>query len=687
MNLVLTNAWLLPLAALLLVPLLVHLFARARPPVFLFSSVEFLRRILRNSVRLKRPQSLLVLLVRTLLCAALVALFLKPVLFRAGRIGGSGTRKAVVLLVDATASMAAVEGTQTRFAAACAKGAEVLSELSGDDLANIIWLGSPNRAEFPRLSVNFPYLKQRLRAASVTTEASDLGGALARAAEMLQGQPGAAELYVLSDFQGSTWGSQPLPALPGIAVHAIKIGRRELGNLAVTSLAVDPLNPLPGQEVTVACEVRNFSAEHSLNTLFLRAGDALQTRELRLAPGQKDTVLFRVALTTPGEKAVAVALSEDPFPYDNERWAVLEVVEHLRVGLVEGEPQTSGYWRRALRALEWVKLETLEAGHLAEFDGEALFLAGWAGDAEAVAQVRRYLSRGGLVVWSPAADTPAAAMAALTVRPAVAAPGAASAPAASMAATATEPLRLEKLPLPLHLTVVDRANPIFKVFADGLYGDPTRTTFKGRAHLAADVPAGGKAILNYEDGVPALTAFVDPGCLLLWNLPLQREFSDWAVQPEFLPFLGEMLFHYRRQTCERRMHRFATGQSLTREFEGEVLAEDVKLEFIGQPVPVRRQVADHRTEFATTEARLPGLYSWYYRGALLERQAVNFPAVESDLHAQDEIKLGSQDLVALRGDQSIRKMQEGSPLWPQLLLLAVAGVVFEGLLLAWKDKP
>ncbi|MBK8478213.1 MAG: VWA domain-containing protein [Opitutaceae bacterium] len=687
MNFVLTNAGLLPLAALLLVPLLVHLFARARPPVFRFSSVEFLRQILRKSVRLKRPQSLLVLLVRTLLCAALVVLFLKPVLFRAGRLGGAGTRKAVVLLVDATASMAAVEGTQTRFAAACAKGAEVLSELSGDDQANIIWLGSPNRAEFPRLSVNIPYLKQVLRSAAVTTEASDFGGALARAAEMLQGQPGAAEIYLISDFQSSTWGAQPLVALPGIAVHPIKIGRRDLGNLAVTALAVDPVNPLPGQEATVACEVHNFSTEHSLSTLFLRAGETPQTRELRLAPGQKQTVLFRVALTTPGEKAVTVALSEDSFPYDNERWTVLKVVEHLRVGLVEGEPQTSGYWRRALGALDWVKLETLATTQLGEFDGEALFLGGWTGDAVAVAQLCRYLERGGLVVWSPAADTPAAVVAALTARLAVPAPAdpAAGSRAATGAADAGEPLRLEKLPRPLHLTVADPANPVFKVFADGLYGDPTRATFRGRAHLAA--PAGGKAILNYEDGVPALAAFVDPGCLLLWNLPLQRELSDWAVQPEFLPFLGELLFHYRRQTADRRVQRFATGQSLTQEFEGEVLAEDVKLEFNGQPLAVRRQVANRRTVFSTTEARLPGLYSWYHRGALLERQAVNFPAVESDLSTQAEIKVGTQGLVALRGEQSIRQLQEGSPLWPQLLLLAVVGVVVEGLLLVWKDKP
>src|SRR5512137_1627223 len=122
MNFVLTNALLLPFAALLIVPLI----ARAKPPLYEFSSVEFLRRILRKSIRIKRPQSLLVLLLRTLLCAALIGLFLKPILFGNHRLGGVGAQKNVVVLIDATASMAAVEGTQTRFAAACARAAEVL---------------------------------------------------------------------------------------------------------------------------------------------------------------------------------------------------------------------------------------------------------------------------------------------------------------------------------------------------------------------------------------------------------------------------------------------------------------------------------------------------------------------------------------------------------------------------------
>ncbi len=668
MSLVLVNAALLPLAALVAVPLLVHLFARARPPVYRFGSVEFLRRLQRKTIRLERPQSLLVLLVRTLLCAALVGLVLKPVLFHGGRLGGAGTRRNVVLLVDATASMAAVEGTQTRFAAACARASEVPSGLGGDDLAAIVWLGSPNRSELPRLSPNVAFLKKALRTASVTAEAADLEGALALAADLLRDQPGAAEIYLLSDFQHSTWGAQPLLPPAGATVHPLKIGRAEIANLAIVSLSVEPANPLPGQEVTATCEVRSFSPAHTLVSLHLRAGDTPQVRELRLAPGATETALFRLAFDTPGEKTVAASLDEDAFPLDNDRWAVLDVVERVQVGLVDGNPQTAGYWRRALAALEWVKMETVEAAQLGLFDGDALYLAG-APASGAVAPLRNYLARGGLVVWAPAPGVEVAGLPMAAVPPGTAPLG------------EGEIFRLERLASPQRLGIADRANPAFKVFGDGLYGDPTDAVFRGRLAVPAGLRAGSGVILNYEDGVPALAFLDEARRLLFWNLPLERELSDWALQPEFLPFFGELLYHNRRAGAPQRARRFTTGQRLVREFDGVVLADDVRLEHGGQPLPTARRALGERTEFSTDTARQPGLYAWYHRGALLERQAVNFPVIESDLRTQSEVALGGRAVAAIGGGQSIRQLQEGSPLQPQLLLLAVVCLVAEGLIL------
>lgn len=671
MNILVTNPMLLPMAALVLVPLILHLFARARPPVYPFSSVEFLRRVLRKSIRIKRPQSILVLVLRTILFASLIGMFLKPVFFAGQPLPGLGVRKEVVMVMDATASMAATDGSQSRFAAACAKGAEILSGLSSADTANIIWLGTPNRAEFPQLGANVAYLKKALRQATVTYEAADVNGGLGMAAAMLQKGNGVREIYILSDFQSTTWNGISFALPPGLQVYAIKIGEAQLPNIALTSVSSVPARPLVGQEAQVFCEVNNFSAEPALTTVYLRAGETHQSQEVRLGPWQKLPVLFQLKPASAGELAIAVSLSEDAFHYDNERWAVVEVVKELNIGVVETEPETARYWRRAVSALEWAKAATLlEADLEREIDVDALWLAGWTGGGAARDRLLDYLRRGGMVVWFSGTAANADSLRLLLPRE------------ISLSQTGAFWEKAEK---PWHLRLADPANAVLAVYASGTYGDPARGTFAGRLRLPKF--AGAAPVLDYEDGVPALTVIRQGGSLVLWNLPLQRAFSDWALHTEFVPFVGELILHHRRTTVSGSPHDFPIGQALARQFETEVLDKDVELWHGKQWVPVAPKPGGKGLWLTATEARTPGIYAWRYRDNPVEQQTVNFPSSESDLRTAPAPDLGNSRVVRIAGRQSIEQMREGQPLWPWLLALGMVVAGLEGLVLLRVDKP
>ena len=161
------NLVLAPLAVLVLVPLLVHLFARSRPPRYAFSSLEFLRRVMRQTLRVKRPRDWIVWLLRTLLAIALIALFLRPM----SRSTGSASpfeRRNVVVVIDRSASMAALAGGRSRFAAACAEASELLADLGRRDAANLVWMDSSPDAVFPELGPNVPYLLGHVRSATVS---------------------------------------------------------------------------------------------------------------------------------------------------------------------------------------------------------------------------------------------------------------------------------------------------------------------------------------------------------------------------------------------------------------------------------------------------------------------------------------------------------------------------------------
>ena len=207
MSLSVIHSLFLPLLVLIAVPILLHLFARARPPVYPFSSVEFIRRIVRHTLRIKRPQDWLLLILRTILYAALIAVFLQPLLFLHRRFAVSHGRKNVVLLVDATASMGYMEGAQTRFALARTEASSILSALHPDDTANIVWIRARPEPVFPEMGRNHAYLQDGLRRGRITEEAGDIPGALQAAAELLQGQDGRREIVVVSDFQKSAWSS------------------------------------------------------------------------------------------------------------------------------------------------------------------------------------------------------------------------------------------------------------------------------------------------------------------------------------------------------------------------------------------------------------------------------------------------------------------------------------------------
>ena len=308
MSILLSNFVLWPLLALVAIPVLIHLFARTKPPPFLFSSLMFLRKIVRETRRVKRPQDVLLLVLRTLLFACLIAAFLRPLLFGTGA-KSEGTTRTVVLIVDASASMAYSEGAQSRFATACAEGAEVLSGLTARDKADIVWLRSPPQAVFPEPGVNIPFLRDSLRKAKVSTEAGDAESALRMAADLLAKAEGRREICIISDFQKTTWRDAGAGVPDGINVVTVPVARKEAANMAISRFSAQPPAPLAGEDVTFNVEVRNFSPNPRQNTVYFESGEVRERQAVSIAAWGRASVAFRVRFkhATPASATVRLA--------------------------------------------------------------------------------------------------------------------------------------------------------------------------------------------------------------------------------------------------------------------------------------------------------------------------------------------------------------------------------------------
>src|ERR1019366_4802042 len=116
----------------------------------------------------------------------------------------------VVLLLDASLSMRAVQQGVPLFARAQAEAADVLRALPSGSEAAVILEGASPRSLLPALSENIPALHDILVKSQPRFENGDPVAALTLAAKILNGN---GTIYVFSDFQKSNW--EAVRELPG----------------------------------------------------------------------------------------------------------------------------------------------------------------------------------------------------------------------------------------------------------------------------------------------------------------------------------------------------------------------------------------------------------------------------------------------------------------------------------------
>lgn len=672
MNLVLNNAALLPWLLLAAIPLLLHLFARSRPPAYSFSSTAFIARLKREATRIKRPHDWLLLLLRTLLFLVLAGVFLQPLLFGKRPPAGRFEQHNIVLIVDATASMAYADGAQSRFVAACAEAAAALSALGAGDQGNVIWLKHTPEAVLPELSGNTAYLRDALRQAHVSAGGGDPEQAIALATTLLAGAEGRREICIVSDFQKTGWDAFRPDLPPGIELIAIKVGGENSENSAITRLTLEPARPIAGEEVSVFCEVANFSPLPRRRTVYVEAGDTrLSTSVLVPAWGYAMASLpcrFPAAGITP----VITSLDEDAFPTDNRRLAVATVDAHVSVGLLANDAATATAWKRAINALGWARVEPVTP---ADLEGgrtwNVLLLAGW--DGSAAEAVARRTAAGTLVIASPGPSLAPSAFWRLTSSdiPPQAGPDIA--------------FRLEERSelLPVHVTRKD--DPLFAFFENEGIANPIHGGFRTRTLMLETVLPPGDNLLAFEDGIPALVRCRDLP-LFIWNMPLDTAVTDWPKQSVFVLFMGELLNNHRRETQSTGRPELQPGEPFN-VIPGRPLASAslALLRENGDALPVTEHFTDGVLELRAGNTDAPGLYTWRHGEETLAVDVVNVPVMESDLRTMDPPSLTEARTTIIQGGGRLKALHEGRILWPLLLGFCLCLAIGEGLVSWWSE--
>lgn len=329
------------------IPLLVHLSRSRRTRTMPFSTTRFFTDRFLRSYRMSRLKELVLLACRMALCVALALALAAPV-WRGGGAGIVGAQsRAVVLVLDDSASMALEVEGRTLLSRAQQAAREILDTLRPGDTAALVLAG--RRAAgldvlFAEPTSQLADVRQALEGLQPATLSADLSGAITRARQLLRGQAAQSrEVYVLSDLQAAGWSGDlepPQAADADVPVFFVRVRPARLDGLALTSLQYAASRPMVGVPFAIRVHVRNLGSQSQACTVRLVVnGQAVSERRLSpIAAGRWAVATLHHTFAKGGWQEGYAEVVDPAFPPDNRRWFTFQVLDRVPVLAVNGSP-------------------------------------------------------------------------------------------------------------------------------------------------------------------------------------------------------------------------------------------------------------------------------------------------------------------------------------------------------------
>ncbi len=523
--------------AAVVVPVLIHLLLRPRARRVEIGSVRFLQRAVRESRRRRKVRRWLLLLLRAAAVLLLALLFARPYL--AAR--ADGREREVVLLIDRSASMAAVQSGRPLLAQALQAAEKVLRDLPEGTATHVACFDSGGVHVLPEGKLD--------TALPAGFAGTDYGQALSWARDrVLLSARRERLVYLFTDLQRCGLAGQAFEGWPAdVPVEVVEVGTPLAANLAVESAEVSHTALRPKTAVVVTAGVVNAgplpaTAVPVRLSLEGPEGPWQQVQTVSIGPASRSTARFVLPIEKAGLYTGFVEITaEDPFPPDNRRWLAFEARLPDWLLLVDGAPGSTVfgnetyYLEAALRLrlsdkdsprtpYEPERLAWEAGAKLPELGPyRVVVLCNVAALAEAdIARLRAFVSGGGALL--------------IFTGPNVKADG-------------YEPLRRAGL-LPAKVEGVagpdefrwdrwEKDHPILRPLSDPQHGDLRRIAFQQITQLS---PAPGARVLAAaQTGEPLLIeGRLDQGTVLVVASTASRTWTEWPKTRLYLPLIHQI---------------------------------------------------------------------------------------------------------------------------------------------------
>ncbi len=664
------SPWFLVGALAIAGPILFHLIRRAARERMPFSSLMFLHPTPPRTVRRRKIEHLLLLLLR---CACLLLIatgFARPFLSKSLPVDTATGGQQLVLLVDTSASMRRdgiwekARAVAERYLAKASPADQVAVMTFDRQVRTVVSL-----AEWSSWTTDarFASAKQRLAAISPGWMGTQLGFALTAAAEQFQHNtpdgtlPKSRVVVLISDMQEGA-------KLDGLQGHEwlkdarVVIERVDGNNESNAGLEIlDPSGNTTGQENDI--HVRVVNAGNSRKEKFrLDWGGGGASSDIYLPPGQSRT--FTAPKLAAGTATGKLQLSGDDIEFDNTSYFTAPEIENISIACLGMEPSNDPagllyYLQRIFQPAPRRNVQLVDSLTNAAF----AIISGKLPQEQSSA-VRDWLTGGksALLVLNNAQAQAFATLLGLS-----------------------DPSLTESSGDFALLGRIDFKHPIFAPFDDPRFSDFSRIHFW--KHRRWEIPSALQAnvLADFDDHSPALVEVpVGKGRLLILTSGWNPEDSQLAVSSKFPPLIQTML-EWSGSTAPVH-YQFRTGDPIPSPATSGATVQWQK--------PDGKQIAlAAGAPFLETD--MPGIYqvTWENR----HRQfAVNLPADESriapmpiDELARLGVPIGAvTEQAAATARVQKREMQRTElenhqKLWRWLLAAALAIALLEIILSGW----
>ncbi len=329
------------------IPVVIHLLNRRRTKKIRFSSLEFLSEVSRRRMRKINLRRILVLILRTLAVLFLVLAFARPTLRGVAALLPGKAPKAVVVALDNSFSMGLELEQGTLFDRARGLAADVVDEANGNDVLNLVTFASRPEASLERGTRNHSLIRNALRDAAVSHEATSIGRAVAFASELVTSSDiGVGEVYVISDFRynrDTTLVPEGLSS-DDVRVYLVPVQVDDADNVSIDRVMVPRKLLRAGELIRVSAVLTNHSTQRAVEVpLELRVGEARKAEKVvTLSPSATTSVAFPISFNEAGLYNCTISKNRDRLPVDDTRHFVVDVSKSVPVTLVRGRRTLDG---------------------------------------------------------------------------------------------------------------------------------------------------------------------------------------------------------------------------------------------------------------------------------------------------------------------------------------------------------